>query len=1062
MIEFFARNRVAANLLMGAICVFGIISAFNRLTLEVFPTVEADVVNVTVAYPGSTPTEIEESVGIRVEEAIQDLEAIDRLITNAREGTVTVTAEVRRGYSARDLLDDIKNRVDSISTFPEDIERPIVEQPAVSERVLNIVLSGPLTERDLKKLGERVRDEITNLPGVTQVGLRGARPYEVAIEVSENALQAYGLTFADVAAAVQESSLDLSAGRIRTRGGDILLRTDEQAYIGSEFEKIVVVSRADGTRLTLADIAEVNDGFDENVMYSEFNGNRAVMVDVFRVGDQDVIAIAGTVKEYLERAAPRLPDGVELTVWNDWSETIKDRLDTLTGSLLWGGVLVFIILTMFLRFSVAIFVALGVPVSFMGGLALMPILDISLNLLSMFAFIMVLGIVVDDAIVTGENIFNHLRRGGDPTEAAIRGTQEVNIPVTFGVITTMIAFVPLMLLPGRRGDFFSVIAVIVIVVLAFSLVQSKLVLPAHMSLLGGLGKKGRQLNGLQRFQLIFADGLETLIRKVYRPLLHIAIKYRYSTATLFLVILVLSLALMGTGRLKFFFFPRVESDNVTVRLDMPIGTPVEVTERYVQRIAEGGRATQADFNERFGEGTVRNLLMTVGGQPFGSRRFGGSGGQSHQGEVILELAPGEIRDPEVSAYGVAGAWRERVGPVPGGEVAYLFSRAGSESPIDVQLAGPDFGVLEQLSAQIQERLGSYPGIVDIADSFESGKDELQLNLKPAARNLGLTTRELARQVRQAFFGLEAQRMQRGRDDVRVMVRYPRSERESLANLERMRIRTADGNEVPFTEVAEAHWGKSLPTIRRVDRNRTLNVTADIERGVGDVEAVKADLTESYLPALLQRYPEVSYSLEGEAREQRESFASLRYGVLLVLFGIYAMLALVFRSYSQPFIIMLIIPFSVIGAIGFHAIRGDTLSIMSILGMLALVGVVVNDSLVLVDYVNQKRARGSSLLAAISRAGVARFRPILLTSLTTIAGLTPLLLEKSRQAQWLIPMAVSLAGGIAFATVLTLFMVPMLYLIFEDIGRFSRRCFRWWLGKPGVVVSGKAEANRLPT
>lgn len=1043
MIAYFARNRVAANLLMAAICVAGLVSALNRLTLEVFPNVEADVVNIRVAYPGSTPTESEEAIGVRIEEAIQDLEGIDRLLTNATEGSVTVTAEVLRGYNPRDLLDDIKNRVDSISTFPDDAERPVIEQPAASERVLNIVLSGPLTEKDLKKLGERVRDEITNLPGVTQVGLRGARPYEVAVEISEQTLQAYGLTFADVANAIRQSSIDLSAGRIRTKGGDVLLRTDAQAYVQEEFEEIVVLTQPGGTRLTLADIATVRDGFDENLMYSEFNGNRAVMVDVFRVGNQNVIDVANTVKAYIERSKTTLPEGVSLTVWNDWSETIRDRLNTLSGSLLWGGLLVFIILAMFLRFSVALFVALGVPVSFLGGLALMPVFGISLNLLSMFAFIMVLGIVVDDAIVTGENIFNHLRRRkGSSTEASIAGTKEVNVPVTFGVLTTMIAFVPLMMLPGRRGDFFSVIAVIVIIVLAFSLVQSKLVLPAHMSYLTHIGRKEEKLNFLQRFQRLFSDGLEWFIRKVYRRLLHVAIKYRYSTVSVFLVIFILMIGMLSTGRLKFFFFPRVESDSVTVRLDMPIGTPVEVTEGHIKQITAAAMTVQDDFNERFGEGTIRNLLMTVGGQPFGSRR-GGSSGQSHRGEVILELAPGEVRNPEVSAYSVSQTWRSLVGIIPGGEVTYVFSRASGGAPIDVQLSGPDFGQLDTIAAAIKDHLRTYPGVVDIADSFEAGKDEIKLRLKPAATNLGLTSTDLARQVRQAFFGLEAQRIQRGRDDLRVMVRYPEEERQSLENLESMRIRTPDGRQVPFIEVADAEMGKSLPSIRRVDRNRTLNVTADIEEGEGNVEAVKASLSEEFLPQLLAAHPEVSFSLEGEAREQRESFESLRYGILLVLFAIYAMLAIVFRSYLQPFIIMLVIPFSVIGAIGFHIIRGDMLSIMSILGILALIGVVVNDSLVLVDYVNRRRKEGYILLRAVSKAGSARFRPILLTSLTTIGGLTPLLLEKSRQAQWLIPMAVSLAGGIAFATFLTLFLVPMFYLIFEDIGKGCRRLYAWW-------------------
>ncbi len=1043
MIDFFARNRVAANLLMAAICVVGLLSAFNRLTLEVFPSAEADVVNVSVAYRGSTPTESEEAIGVRIEEAIQDLQGIDRIYTNAVEGSVRVSIEVMKGYDPRKLMDDVKNRVDSISTFPRDAEKPIIEQPARSERVLSIVLSGPMSERDLKTLGERIRDEITNLPGVTRVGLRGVRPYEVAIEIPENTLRAYGLTFANVANAIRGSSVDLSAGRIRTLGGDVLLRTDEEAHYQEDFEKIVVITREDGTRLTLADIADVKDGFNENLIYSEFNGDRSVMVDVYRVGDQDAIELVEAVKAYLDRSSINLPEGVQLTIWNDRSEYIRDRLNTLTNSLMWGGLLVFLILAAFLRFSVALFVALGVPVSFLGGLALMPVFGISLNLISMFAFIMVLGIIVDDAIVTGENIFTHMRRGGDPTEAAIRGTHEVSVPVTFGVLTTMIAFVPLMLMPGRRGDFFSVISVVVISCLAFSLVESKLVLPAHMSLLKHLGERRKKLTGIVRIQRNVADGLEWVIRKLYRPLLHNAIKFRYSTVAVFCTILLITIGFLSTGRLKFFFFPRIEDDSVTVRLDMPIGTPVDVTEKYVRAITAAAIEVEKHYNEEYGEGTIVNRLMTVGGQPFGGRWGGGGSGQSHLGEVILELAPGEERNPEVTAFGVSRLWRSKVGFIPGGEVSYLFSRSGAGAPIDVQLSGPDFKKLDELAEKLKEQLATYPGVVDILDSFESGKDEIKLTLKPAASNLGITSEDLARQVRQAFFGLEAQRIQRGRDDVRIMVRYPERERRSLANLENMRIRAPGGKEVPFIEVANAEMGKSLPSIRRVDRNRTLNVTADIEEGKGDVEAVKLDLMERYMPELLALNPEITYSLEGEAREQRESFESLQFGVLIVLFSIYGMLAVAFKSYTQPFIVMLIIPFSVIGAILFHVVRGDTLSIMSVFGILALVGVVVNDSLVLVDYVNKRRLDGYSLLRAVSKAGVVRFRPIFLTSLTTIGGLTPLLLEKSRQAQFLIPMAVSLAGGIAFATLLTLFLVPMMYLIFEDIGNSVRRVYHWW-------------------
>jgi len=1032
LINWFTRNGVAANLLMATIIMAGVFSLSYKIPLEVFPDFDIDRITVSMPYRGATPSEVEEGVVIRIEEAIQDLEGIEEIISTSSEGVASVMIEVDSGYDPRELLDDVKNRIDAISTFPDETERPIVNVAQHSSRVINVVVSGNLSERELRRLGEQVRDEIANLPGITQVALKAVRPYEISIELAENTLRRYGLSFDQVTRAVRNSSVDLPAGAIKTRGGEILLRTKGQAYVQEDFEKIILLTREDGTRLTLGEIATVRDGFEETPLLARFNGKQAVLIDVMRVGDQNAITLAQTVKEYLADAQGRMPPGVELSYWQDRAKIVKGRLNTLTDSAMWGGLLVFLLLTLLLRFSLAFWVCLGIPVSFLGAIALMPFMGVTINIISLFAFILVLGIVVDDAIIVGENIFTHMQHQEDPVEAASKGTQEVAIPVIFGVLTTIIAFSPLLMIGGFRGKIFFQIPAIVIPVLLFSIIESKLILPAHLKHLK-VGKVNRaKLNPLAYWQRKIADGFESLVISYYKPLLAVAMKHRYLTLSIFIGVFVLFLGVVMSGRIRFTYFPRVQSERARARLDMPLGTPVEITANHVIRIEEASEKLRDKYiDPETGESVIEHILATLGGESFGGHG-GGRGGQSHKGEVVFQVVPPEERSIEVKSTQLVSEWRKLIGVIPGAEELNFRAEIGrGGDPIDIQLTGSSFEDLSEIVGIVEKRLQQYPGIFDITNTFQNGKQEIKLAIKPEAEHLGLTMSDLARQVRQAFYGQEAQRIPRGREDVRVMIRYPEDERRSLANLETMRIRRPDGIEIPFSSVAEAKMGRGFSTIRRVNRNRTINIRADINKKETNLAGINEDLTQ-FLSNLTSQYPGVNWSFEGEAKEQRESFGSLYSGSLFVLFAIYAMMAIPFKSYVQPLIVMTVIPFGLVGAVLGHIIMGMNLSILSIFGMLALTGVVVNDSLVLVHYVNSRRKDKMTLDDAVRSAGIARFRPIILTSLTTFAGLSPLILEKSTQAQFLIPMAVSLGFGILFATCITLIFIPINYLILEDI------------------------------
>ena len=1063
-VAWFATNGVAANLLMAVIIFAGLITV-PQIRKEVFPDFSIEMISISVAYPGAAPEEVEEAICARIEERIQSLAGIKRITSTASEAVGTVNVEILEGTDVREMLDDVKSRVDAIETFPEEAEKPVIQEIEIRRQVINVAISGDTDEKTLKYLGEQVRDEVASLSGITQVELANARPYEIAIEVSEEVLRRHGLTFDDVARAVRLWSLDMPGGSVKTEGGEILLRTKGQAYVGEEFTNLVLLSRPDGTRLLLGDVASVVDGFAETDQSARFDGKPAVLVQVFRVGEQSALEISEAVGKYVETARARMPEGIQLTTWQDDSRILKSRLALLLKNGGQGLLLVVAILTLFLRPSLAFWVSLGIPISFLGTLLFMPTLDISINLISLFAFIVVLGIVVDDAIVVGENIYTHYQKGKPGLRAAIDGATEMLIPVVFAILTTIVAFGPLLVLPGATGKFMKVIPLVVIATLVFSLVESLLILPTHLSHRKRRKEQGA-VNLADRFQNAVSASLQWLIHQLYKPFLGRALDWRYLTAAMGVVVLILVVGLVLGGWTQFVYFPNVEADNVIAFLTMPQGTPAEITAQTVRRLEQSAETLRQRLDSELDskgvgetESAFKHVMASVGEQPFraAQNRIGvnaGRFGGSHLGEVNIELAPAEVRadlvkkatrEP-IKSTEIANWWRDLSGTVPDAvELTFTASLFSAGEPINVQLAGPYLDQLRNAAEELKGHLAHYPGVYDISDSFRAGKQEVKLGIRPAAETLGLTLSDLARQVRQAFYGEEAQRIQRGREEVKVMVRYPAEWRRSLGDLENMRIRSPDGQEVPFSAVATSELGRGFDSIRRVDRNRAINITAEVDNATANANEILGDLESSFLPQLISRYPGLNFSLEGQQREQGDMLSNLGRGFLLALLLIYTLLAVPLKSYSQPLIIMSAIPFGFIGAVLGHLIMGLDLTILSMFGIVALAGVVVNDSLILVDYINRSRRAGNSLVDSVERAGVARFRPILLTSLTTFGGLTPLLLEKSLQAQFLIPMAVSLAFGVMFSTGVILLLVPAGYLILEDMKSLAARV----LGKKAI-------------
>ena len=1034
-IAWMVNNPVAANLLMVVLVVGGLVT-LPSIEQEEFPNIETGVIRISVEYLGAAPEEVEEGVCIRIEEQLEGLQDLDRMTSLAVEGVCVVSLELVTGSDANAALDEVESLVNAIDTFPVETEEPVVSKLIVSDPVMQVALAGALDERALKIRGQQMRDDIAALPGVSQVDLDFVRPYEISIEVSEAVLRRHALTFDRVAEAVRGWSLDLPGGSVKASSGEILLRTKGQAYTGRDYEGIVVMTRTDGTTLTLGEIAEIRDGFEDAELRARLDGDPAVIIDVRRVGGEDILAIAQHVHDYLDVKRTELPPGLRVITFQDESKSLVIRINTLLRSARNGLLLVLLTLGLFLRFRLAMWVAAGVPISFLGAFLFFPALGLTISSLTVMAFILVLGILVDDAIVIGESAYSHERRGIDQKTAAIHGTQAVYVPVIFGVMTTMAAFLPLMLVPGRMGQFFGSLGWTAILCLIFSIVESQLILPAHLAHRRNESRGGHP-NPLvarwQRLQGAMGAGLERFGNERYGRALRLALHWRYATLAIATGVLILSFSLLASGRLRYQFFPAVEGDTVHAALTMPRGIPVARTERAVRQIEAAAEALILEMDaEREGPSIVRRQLSSIGklqprqGPPSTHVTVGGS----HLGEVTLELLPSQERG--ISAYEVVRRWREKVGSIPDAEeLIFLADAFSAGMAINVELRGGDRESLSAAALELQREFQGYAGVFDVANSFREGKQEVKLAVRPEARSLGISLGELARQVRQAFYGEEVQRVQRGRDDVRVMLRYPESERRSLGFLEEMRIRAADGTEVPFAAVAEAELGRGFATINRTDRMRVVSVTAEVDRAVTTPERVLARVEED-LPGILARYPGVHYSLEGEQREQKIAADGLARGAVLALMIIYALLAVPLGSYAQPLIIMSVIPFGTVGALLGHWIMGWDLVFFSMLGIVALAGVVVNSSLVLVHFVNRERDAGASLADAVFGAGISRFRPIFLTSATTFLGLVPLMFENNLQAQMMVPMAISLAYGVLCASVVTLFLVPSLYMILEDL------------------------------
>ena len=1040
MIAWFARNDVAANLLMATVLVCGLYALYNETAVEIFPSPDPDRISVSVTLRGATPEDAELGLAVRIEEALDGLEGIERIVSSSREGGTRVDIEVDEDYDPRDLLDEVKSRVDAVNTFPVDAEKPVIRLAQRSFDVINVVVSGRQAEDEIRRYAERVRDDLARIPGVSQVALDAVRRYEIAIEVSQDRLRNYGLTLAQVARAIRNSSLDISAGNLRTQGGDVLIRSKGQAYRRSDFEEIVVKTNPDGAIIRVGDVAQVQDGFQEDAVKTLFNGERAALVDVRRTGKESALEISAAVKEYIAEQQAALPVGMKLSYWDDDAQQLQNRLGVLGASALQGAVLILLLLGLFLRPKVAFWVFIGVPISFLGAFTAMAAFDITLNLMSAFGFIVVLGIVVDDAIVTGESIYRHARQGQTGLDASINGTHAVAIPVTFGVLTTMVAFAPIHFMSGMLSNFLAPVAAVVTCVLLFSLIESKLVLPAHLKGLRHVAGDGEG-GALSRWQQRFAQRFEELILQRYRPLLRVLTTHRYATLAAFAGLLFVMASLIASGWTRFTFSPRVESETATASLTMPVGTKIEVTDRHVVRMLEAAQALQEKHRDpATGESVIRHVLSSTG-SVWGARG-------PHYGRVQIEMRPPETRPVDVSTRQVVAEWRRMVGVVPGAEALSFraeFFRMGN--PIDIQLSGNSLADLAEAAERLKSQLRSYPTVHEVADSLSDGKQELRIELTQQGHVLGLTRNAIVSQVGQAFKGFEAQRIQRGRDDIRVLVRLPPEERGDYSTLDEMLFATPSGQAVPLGHVATLQPGKGPERIRRVDRFRTINVTAEVDKRNTNMTLLQGEV-ENHAKRLVADYPGMTYRMEGEARAQRESFAGLQSGVLVVLFVIYCMLALPLKSYMQPLVVMSVIPFGLIGAVAGHWLMGYTLSMLSVMGLMALTGVVINDSLVLVDAVNKQVRTGRPLAEAVLDAGVLRFRPIMLTSLTTFFGLAPLLLEKSTTAQYLIPMATSLGFGILFATAITLVLVPANILIAEDLKRRLSRL----LGRPAQAAA----------
>ncbi|WP_033539953.1 efflux RND transporter permease subunit [Shewanella sp. ECSMB14101] len=1035
IIAWFARNSVAANLLMVVLLIGGLFSTV-LINKEVFPSFELNYLQISVAYPGAAPQEIEEGINIKIEEAIQDISGIKKVTSVASEGSGNVTIEVEDGFDPQDILDEAKLRIDAIATFPDNIEKPNIFRIKPENNVIWVSVYGDMSLHEMKELAKSIREEITALPAVTRAQVTGVRDYEIGIEVSEDKLREYGLSFADVAIAVRNSSIDLPGGSIRAEDGDILLRTKGQAYTGEDFAKIVVKTRQDGSRIMLPEVANIRDDFEERLEYTRFNGKPAAIIEVLSVDDQNALDISSQVKDFVEERRGTLPEYAKLDTWGDLTHYLKGRLNMMLSNMFYGALLVFIILALFLDLRLAFWVMMGLPVCFLGAMLLMPLepFSLSINMLTLFAFILVLGIVVDDAIVIGESAYTEIERHGHSLDNVVKGAQRVAMPATFGVLTTIAAFIPMLMVSGPMAIIWKSIGMVVILCLAFSLVESKLILPAHLAHLKPR-RPNDNPNAFVRFKMALNNKVQHFIHHKYRVFIGHCIEHRYNVVATFIGVLILSIALVTSGKVRWVFFPDIPSDFIQVRLEMDVGSSEANTLKVVKEIENALYVMNDQMEEEYGKPVVQHSFINMGSR---TSAF-----------IFAELTKGE--DREVDGVTIADAWRKALPELI--SVKKLNINASTNDAggdISFRLTSSDLEQLSQAADELKQKLRTYEGVYDISDNYSSGSHEIRLAIKPEAEALGLTLSDLASQVRYGFYGFEAQRILRNKEEVKVMVRYPLEQRRTLGHLENMMIRTPQGTSVPFSSVADIELGDSYSSITRVDGRRAITVIANANKNQVEPSKVVGEIQKDFLPYLESKYRHISTTLDGGSADEQSAMLGLIQGFFFAMFTIYALMAIPLKSYSQPLIIMSVIPFGIIGALFGHFILGLSMSVLSLCGIVALAGVVVNDSLILVDFVNRARTQGLPLKDATIDAGCYRFRAIILTSMTTFVGLVPIILERSLQAQIVIPMATSLAFGILFSTLVTLILVPVLYIILDDIRKLLRRIWqalgrliRWW-------------------
>ena len=1031
LINWFARNAVAANLIMIFVFLAGALSLSN-VSKEMFPRSDTNMITVRASYPGAAPVEIEKGVILPIEAALEGLQGVKKIWSNAGRDFALITLETEPNQNVNEIMSLTEGRIDGIVNFPVDMEKPQIQRVLKNFWAVGLSVHGNMTQQEKKILGEEIYDELLQLPEIKEVQLWGAGKHEISIEVDEARLRAFNLTLQEVADAVRASSLDLPAGIIRTDNGNVQLRTEGKSYFGEDFEKIVIRGATDGSELTIADVADVKDGFMEENIDNRFDRASSFTLGIFSLEGQNLLKISEQVHLYAEEKRKTLPNGLKMSVHNDEAYHLNGRLQMMSENLFLGSILVAIVLALFLNLKIAMWVMVGIPLSFAGAFWLMPFGGVTVNVMSLFAFIMVLGIVVDDAIIIGESVYReitddykkkkaqgdrHLNQYTASVETVVNGTHRVAIPSTIGLLTTMAAFLPLMFLGGTFDGISRTISIVVLLCLTFSLIESKLILPSHLVGLRLNKESDSLLSPLYSCQRWVSDTLYRFIDGVYEPILRNALNHRYVTLASFLGTLILIVSVITSGIAKFEFFPNVPGDDVRAEITMHDGASRESISETINIVENAIYTVNESYllSNPSSVGLIEHVSFHV----------------KDDSEIVFRLALTKSEFREITANDIERLWRDEVGLLPDvRKQRYMASEGPAGPKISLSLSGPDPDELSLAGIELQEYLTQFQGVYDIYNSQGSGNKELLISLKPSASQVGVRLVDIARQVRQAFHGEEAQRIQRDSETINVMVRFPYADRRSIASLENMLIRTSSGESIAIGEVANIQMGLGVTEIRRLDRKRTITITAEVLENKIESGDVVRDVKASFVPMLLEKYPSVEFRLTGGTKEQNDYYSKMIISGLTSLILMYGLLAVPLKSYLQPVLIMSVIPFGFVGAALGHMLLGVTMNMLSIIGIMALAGVVVNDSLIMVDFANRQLADGLTPNNSIIAAGKKRFRAILLTTLTTFVGLLPLLFETSVQAQFVIPMALSLSFGILFASTITLILVPCLYVLAE--------------------------------